>query len=192
MIYLIRHGETASNAARIIQTPDTPLSEVGIAQAERLGRRLATEGIRRILSSDLARASMTAAAIRSATGVSVELDPDLQERNYGEVRGKPYTEVAADILALDYEPPGGERWEDFHARVERAWTRIGACAAAGDGNLAVVTHGLVCYSLALRHLLLPDGSNAPLRWGNTSVTIIDAGRPWAVHLLNCTRHLNDG
>ena len=30
-IFLIRHGETAANAARIVQTPDTPLSERGIA-----------------------------------------------------------------------------------------------------------------------------------------------------------------
>ena len=190
MIYLIRHGETASNAARIVQTPETPLSEVGIAQAERLGRRLADAGITAILSSDLTRASMTAEAIRAVTGLPVELDPDLQERNYGDVRGLPYAEVGADILALDYDPPGGERWSEFHARVERGWRRI-ASRPTSDGHLAVVTHGLVCYSLALRHLQLPRGTEAPLRWGNTSVTIIDVQPPWAVRLLNCTAHLSD-
>jgi broad specificity phosphatase PhoE len=120
VLYLIRHGETASNAARVVQTPETPLNEVGIAQAERLARRLAAADITRIVSSDLTRAAMTAEAIRTVTGRPVELDPDLQERNYGDVRGLPYAEVAADILAPDYEPPGGESWSDFHARVERA------------------------------------------------------------------------
>jgi probable phosphoglycerate mutase len=190
MIYLIRHGETASNAARIVQTPETPLSEVGSAQAELLGRRLAGEGITRIVSSDLTRAAMTAEAIRAVTGVPIGLDPDLQERNYGDVRGLPYAEVAADILAPDYEPPGGERWAEFHIRVERAWSRIAPRAGDGNGNLAVVTHGLVCYSLARHHLQLPAGTEAPLRWGNTSVTIIDIQPPWPVRLLNCTAHLD--
>lgn len=190
MIYLIRHGETASNAARIVQTPETPLSEIGIAQAERLARRLADAGITRILSSDLARALMTAEAIRAVTRRPIELDPDLQERNYGDVRGLPYAEVGGDILAPDYEPPGGERWADFHARVERMWMRVAPLATAG--NLAIVTHGLVCYSLASRHLRLPDGTEAPIRWGNTSVTLIDVEPPWMVRLLNCTAHLRDG
>jgi probable phosphoglycerate mutase len=134
---------------------------------------------------------MTAEAIRGVTGIAVELEPDLQERNYGDVRGLPYADVAGDILEQSYEPPGGERWEDFHARVERAWTRVGACADGSNRHLAVVTHGLVCYSLALRHLKLPDGVDAPLRWGNTSVTIIDPRRPWTVHLLNCIAHLRE-
>lgn len=189
MIYLIRHGETASNAARIVQRPETPLSEVGILQAERLARRLAAAGITRILSSDLIRASMTAEAIRTVTGLPIELDAELQERNYGDVRGLPYAEVGADILAPDYDPPGGERWTDFHARVEHAWTRVAPLGRSG--NVAVVTHGLVCYSLALRHLQLPAGTQAPIRWGNTSVTTIDVEPPWIVRLLNCTAHLRD-
>jgi broad specificity phosphatase PhoE len=44
-ILLIRHGETDSNAARIVQTPDVPLSARGVAQAERLARRLAGAGV---------------------------------------------------------------------------------------------------------------------------------------------------
>jgi probable phosphoglycerate mutase len=192
VLYLIRHGETASNAARIVQTPETPLNEVGIAQAERLGRRLAAAKITRIVSSDLTRAAMTAEAIRTVTGLPIELDPDLQERNYGDVRGLPYAEVAADILAPDYEPPGGESWSDFHARVERAWSTITLHASDGDGHLAIVTHGLVCYSLARHHLQLPAATEAPLRWRNTSVTIIDIHPPWPVRLLNCTAHLDPG
>ena len=31
-ILLARHGETPSNAARVLQLPDTPLSERGLAQ----------------------------------------------------------------------------------------------------------------------------------------------------------------
>ncbi len=73
-IFLIRHGETLGNAARVVQRPDNPLSPRGVAQAERLARRLTHEGIARILSSDLARAAMTAEHLRRATGAPVAHD----------------------------------------------------------------------------------------------------------------------
>ena len=62
-ILLVRHGETALNAARVMQPPDTALSARGVAQAQALGRRLALRGgVGAILSSDLPRALDTAAA----------------------------------------------------------------------------------------------------------------------------------
>ena len=45
----------------------------------------------------------------------------------------------------------------FHARVADAWELVARVAAATDGNLAVVTHGLVCRALVDQHLALPDG-----------------------------------
>ena len=79
----------------------------------------------------------------------------------------------------------------FHARVDRAWARIQEVAAATDGHLAVVTHGLVCRSLAGRCLALPEGQGVPQRWENTSVTIVESRAPWRVELLNCCTHLAD-
>ncbi|HUI27014.1 MAG TPA: histidine phosphatase family protein, partial [Candidatus Kryptonia bacterium] len=180
----------ASNAARVVQTPETPLSDRGVIQAELLARRLATESVSDILSSDLPRALMTAERLQVATGAALRLDPRLQERNYGAIRGRAYADIGVDILAPDYEPPGGECWADFHARVDVVWIEITRAAARAVGGLAVVTHGLVCGSLASRHLRLPDGGSPPQRWGNTSLTIIDARPPWSVRLLNCTAHLD--
>lgn len=190
-ILLIRHGETASNAARIVQTADTPLSPHGLAQAERLAQRLAAVGIAGILCSDHPRAVMTAEPVQARTGVPLTLDPGLRERNYGALRGRPYSEVG-DIFAPDLEPPEGETWAVFHARVARVWPTVVAQAAATPGNLAVITHGLVLYSLGLHHLHLPPGADVPLRWGNTALTVVEAVPPFAVRLLNCTAHLDDG
>ena len=86
-IYLIRHGETAGNRDRIVQMPDTPLSERGLEQAERLGRRLADHDITRIVASDFARAAMTAGRIADAIGVAVEHDGDLHQSDSDEDRG---------------------------------------------------------------------------------------------------------
>lgn len=191
MIFLIRHGETVGNAARIVQLPDAPLSPRGVAQAERLARRLAAEGVARIVSSDLARAATTAHALQRATGALLGFEPLLHERNFGDIRGISYAELGFDMFEPGYAPPNGETWPVFHARVDRAWANVRALAAAGEGNLAVVTHGLVCRSLAARHLTLPAGTPAPERWENTSVTIVEHAAPWHVRLLNCVVHLAD-
>ena len=64
-------------------------------------------------------------------------------------------------------------------------------ARVTDGNLAVVTHGLVCHSLAQRQLHVPADVSAPLRWNNASLTVIEPPAPWKVRLLNCVVHLDD-
>ncbi|MFQ5415980.1 MAG: histidine phosphatase family protein [Myxococcota bacterium] len=188
-IFLIRHGETPGNAARIVQTPDTPLSERGIAQAERLARRLAAEGLGGILASDLERAKMTAERLQAACGVPVAHDPLLQERNFGAVRGTAYADLGFDLFAPDYVPPEGEGWPAFHERVTAAWRRIRDVAAATPGPLAVVTHGLVCFSLVQHHFEVAAGVEAPVRFGNTSLTVVEDVPPWTVTRLDCTAHL---
>ncbi len=190
-IWLIRHGETAGNANRIVQVPETPLSERGIEQAARLGSRLADAPFTRILSSDYSRAAMTAKRVAASTGRSIEAEPLLRERNFGDLRGRRYDDLEVDLFDADFHPPAGESWEEFHARVDSAWERIRTVAAQAAGDLAVVTHGLVCHSLSLRHLELA-GEDPPLGFANTSLTLVEASPPWRVQLLNCTAHLEAG
>ncbi len=190
-IYVVRHGETDLNAARIIQRPTTPLSARGRRQAEQLAVRLAPLGIAAVLTSDLARAVETAGAIVARSGAPLTVDPLLRERDFGDIRGTPYADLGLDPFALDYHPPNGESWDDFHRRVADAWALVQRTAAATAGNLAVVTHGLVCRDLAERHLVLPTGATAPGIWGNTALTEIEHTAPWTVRLLACTAHLDD-
>ncbi len=191
-LFLIRHGETDGNALRIVQRPDIPLSPRGVTQAERLARRLAREDVARIVSSDFARAVSTAEHLQRATGAPLSFEPLLQERNFGDLRGTPYAELGFDMFEPDYAPPNGETWPLFHARVDQAWARVQELAAATtSGSLAVVTHGLVCRSLAARRLILADGEAVPERWENTSLTIVDWPAPWRVRLLNSVAHLED-
>jgi probable phosphoglycerate mutase len=189
-IYLIRHGETALNANRTFQPPATPLSERGLDQARRLGARLASLGIAGILASDLARAAMTAEALKSATRAPLEFDAELHERNFGDLRGRPYESLGFDAYALGYTPPNGESWEMFHARVERAWPRILAVAARTPGPLAVVTHGLVCRAILSFHAPPAPGCAQATGFRNTSLSILE-GTPWRATLIDCVAHLDD-
>jgi broad specificity phosphatase PhoE len=188
-IFLVRHGETAFNAARILQTPEVPLSPRGEAQAAALGARLAGRGITLVLASDFARAVGTAERLCAATGAPLALDPLLQERSFGALRGTPWAALGFDPFAADYAPPEGETWAAFHARVELAWAKVRAAAERTPGSLAVVTHGLVCASLAMHHLRLPPGAEARRGFANTSLTEIEAAPPWTVAVLDCIAHL---
>ena len=72
-IILVRHGESESNVGKLMGGwTDTPLTELGLKQAEATARRLKTELRGQpciIVSSDLKRAMQTAKVIGSALGV---------------------------------------------------------------------------------------------------------------------------
>lgn len=191
-ILLLRHGETALNAARVMQPVDTPLSPRGEQQARAAARRLAARGgIGAILSSDLPRARLTADTIAAALALPVQISALLQERNFGDLRGRPYDTLGFDPLAMDAAPPGGESAADFAQRVQQAFDEMLQRHAALGADLLVVTHGLLIRTLlagALRH---SAERRAALHLGNTSLSIFDAAPPHALQLLNCTRHLDD-
>ena len=190
-IYLIRHGETEGNRDGVVQKADIGLSEHGIEQARRLAARLAGAGISDILASDLPRAAAAAAGLQQATRAALVVDPGLHERNLGDLRGTPYSELRVHPLSPDYQPPGGESWEVFHERVADVWLRVQQAAERAAGHLAVVTHGLVCRRVVQHHALHDPRAQELEHWSNTSLTILQGPEPWRVRLLNCTEHLQE-
>ena len=182
-ILLVRHGETAGNAARVVQRPEVPLNECGRRQAALLGERLRAHGFAHVLCSDLLRARMTAAALRAA---QIEHTPLLQERNFGDLRGLSYDALTEDPFAPHYVPPNGESVEAFHRRVAEAFALIAERRRGLSGPLVVVTHGLVCAAMVANHCA---GAQLPERFDNTSVTVLDPEAPFAARLVNCTQHL---
>jgi broad specificity phosphatase PhoE len=190
-IFLVRHGETDANVARIFQLPDATLSARGVAQAARLAARLAQAGVAAIACSDYARALATAEPIRVVTGAPLAVWPELRERNLGALRGRRHDELGdVDPFAPGYTPPGGESGEEFHARVARAWARVVELAAATAGNLVVVTHALVCRALVGEVLGLRAEAASAL-WRHTSLTVIAAAPPHGLELVDSIVHLDD-
>ena len=188
-ILLVRHGETDGNAARVLQRPEVPLNERGIHQAEQLAQRLFAHGFVHVVCSDLLRARMTAAPLAARSGLMIEESPLLQERNFGDLRGMPYAALPQDPFGPDVAPPNGEDWPTFHTRVADAFAFIVSRRCGLNGNLVVITHGLVCRAVVERHTAVPAGAVVPERFDNTGVTVLHEDAPHAVSLLNCTRHL---
>jgi broad specificity phosphatase PhoE len=184
---LVRHGQTALNAARIFQPADTPLSALGMAQAQAVAKRLAGQPVAAIVSSDLARAAQTAAAIGQACGLAVEHTPLLQERNFGELRGQPYDTLGFNAIDMAAAPAGGESMADVQARAQQAWHFLQARRAALAGPLVVVSHGAFLRAL-MQWLALP-GVHAKFQLDNTAVSELSQATPHLPMALNCTQHL---
>lgn len=188
-IILVRHGETALNASRVIQPPDTPLSARGAGQAQAVARRLEGLAPSAVLSSDLARALQTAQAIAATAALPLQTTGLLHERNFGDLRGRSYDSLGYDPIHDERAPPGGESMAEFRLRVDEAFARMLALRASLQGPLVVVSHGLVIRVLLERHLRLPEGTSPPERLANTSVTVFAQEPPWQASLVNCAAHL---
>ena len=76
MIYLIRHGEAA---ARWGSHPDPGLSDLGREQAAAVAETLTGLGIKRSLSSPMARCQETAHAFAARSGLDLVIEPNVTE-----------------------------------------------------------------------------------------------------------------
>lgn len=137
--YFLRHGQTAGNAQRIFQAVDTPLSELGLAQAAQAAERLAGDPIRSVVCSDARRAFDTAHAVATRLDMAALRFEGLRERNFGALIGTSSAE-------LDWacEPEGGETLPQF---VERKRAALEA-ALAHPAPVLIVAHGGSLFVLA--------------------------------------------
>jgi len=197
-LILIRHGESTWNRERRIQGQlDPPLSEQGHEQARRVAGRLARRQVQALYTSDLLRASQTAAPIAATLGMEARPMKELREIFLGEWEG-----VHADELGQRFpeawdawtrEPswdivPGGEGAPAFERRVVAALDRLFQDHSHGDA--IVVTHGGVI-QIALHQVLgRPSHGLFPFRISNGSVTIVERrnGR-MVIATVNDTSHL---
>lgn len=177
-LWLVRHGESAGNAARDIahrdglpriaidvRDVDVPLSPRGEKQADALGHwfRDLPEDERptQIWVSPYVRARETALRIRSAAGLELEprVDERLREKEFGILDGltrlgieAEHPELArqrASVGKFYHRPPGGESWCDVIARLRSA-TETLFREAEGE-RVLIVAHQVVV--LCMRYLL---------------------------------------
>lgn len=190
IIYLIRHGQTNGNRDRIIQTPDTALSELGHQQAQQLAQRFQNIPIANIICSDYLRTQQTAAPLRELTQTAFSLQPLLRERSFGDLRGMAYNDIDADFFAEGYAPPNGETHSQFVERVSIAWESVLASYQNTQGNLIVMTHGLVLRELIKQHLIVDDSISSLSDFQNTCVTEVDGTDKKTVLRLCDAEHLD--
>ncbi len=154
-IYLIRHGQTDSNKNKVLQLPNAELSEQGQQQAQLVAQAFADIAISKIICSDQIRAQQTAEPLAQLKQCQVVLEPKLQERNFGDLRGQAYAQLPSDIFNANFTPANGESQSNFAKRVALVWQTITEQYAHQQENCVVITHGLVLRQLITAHLTLP-------------------------------------
>lgn len=143
-----RHGQTVWNLQNRIQgQTDVDLDDTGRSQAAVAAALLAAEPIDLLVSSDLRRAGDTAGALAALTGLPVEVDNRLREREYGEWEGLTHEQIRARW------PEQFQRWkaggpvpecgvEDADEVAKRVGAALmDAVDRARDGTVVVVSHG---------------------------------------------------
>jgi probable phosphoglycerate mutase len=169
-IIAIRHGETAWNVDTRIQGHlDIPLNDTGLWQARQVARALAGEPLSAIYASDLQRAHTTARAIAEVTGAPLVPEPALRERSFGELEGRTFAEIEAELPEQarrwrqrdpHFAPEGGETLVQLRERIAATTHRL---AALHTGGLVVlVAHGGVLD--VLYRLATGQELQAPRTW----------------------------
>ncbi|MGH2995387.1 MAG: histidine phosphatase family protein [Gaiellaceae bacterium] len=146
VLLLARHGETDWTREKRWQGhADPPLNDRGREQALALAENLAGVRLDAICSSDLRRASETAAIVASERGLDVRLDPELRENDFGDWTGLTRDEVErrfpeGALLRKSGRKgwSGGESSEEMAGRIVRAVEAI--AASHPEEQVLVVTH----------------------------------------------------
>jgi broad specificity phosphatase PhoE len=154
-IYLARHGETKwSITGQHTGCTDIPLTARGERNALGLRERLKGTPFAKILTSPRSRARRTSEL--AGFGGQTEVDPDLQEWDYGQYEGRRTADIRQerpDWYLFRDGCPGGESVEAIGGRADRVVAHLRAI----DGNVLIFSHGHILRVLAARWLGLPAG-----------------------------------
>jgi len=160
-LILARHGETVWNIEKIYRgRADVNLDEMGIKQAELLGKCLRNWELEAIYSSPLRRAMDTANIVARYQKISVHIAEGLVDFDYGEWQSLPEQEAKMLYPTLHNEwhntphkvkMPGGESLEDVR---RRAIEVVNDVLAKYQGSVVLVSHRvvnkvLICFLLGL-------------------------------------------
>ena len=169
-IWLIRHGQTAwtLSGAHTGRT-DLPLTDAGRENAIAVGRWLAGRRFAVVLTSPLSRARETCRL--AGYGDVAQVDPNLQEWNYGDYEGRTTAEIRKETpdWSLWREGPlHGETVEQVGGRAEAVLAR----AAQVDGDVALFAHGHILRILTARWLGLPPDCGRMFALGTATVSTL--------------------
>ena len=196
ILTLVRHGETPANLESVWHgSIDTPLTERGKAQAERVASYLAERhsDVTALYSSPLQRAQRTAAAIGSALGLTNAILRDLTEFHLGSWEGSSYAELATTHKLWenmkrdpDFAPHGGESPNQVSTRFTGALRDL-ASRHRGE-RIVVVTHG-GALSIGLATLIDGDPSGWAGVMSNCAVSELVLEPEPELLIFNHTDHL---
>lgn len=178
-LYIVRHCQTAGNAAFKVQGAKTPgaLTERGRLQLAALKRFFSHEKIQAVYSSPLERAQLTA---RGLSTKKPAVRSELIEIDFGDLEGATHEETKAtqptlfdDIFDNPRKRfPSGESLQDVQDRLQPLVRRLQA--EKGNPTVVIVGHNILNRVLLATFLGLPLEHCRMFKLKNASVAEIDA------------------
>ena len=146
-IITIQHTQSVHHTNGMVGSwTDWELSESGVQQADRIGKRLKSElsGKEFVMySSDLLRAKQTAEIVGGYLGLKPDLRPELRERNLGRCCGKS-VQWLRENLEMQEKTIDDRMFSDAESRRDE-WNRLrpffDGIMAGNDDNIIIVSHG---------------------------------------------------
>lgn len=200
-LYLVRHGQTDhSRENAFCGALDAPLTADGHRMAAALAEHWGHLPLQAVYASNKRRAIDTASPIAARLGLTVQVDADLREIEYGAWEGLGEEQVLGDQPAAFkawqehpdlISPPGGENAVQIAARANAAIARIRAVHA--DGAVMVVSHKATIRILLCSLLGIPVGEfRRRIAQPVAAVNIVELKSTGALlHLLGETAYLPD-
>jgi probable phosphoglycerate mutase len=191
---LIRHAHTDAIGQWLAgRAPGVPLNPAGRAQAERLGRALASSRLAAIYASPLERTLETAQAIARHQPAPLHADAALLEIDFGAWTGRTFADLHLDPAWRAYNTrrstgviPDGEAAAAVQRRIVGA---IEALAARHAGStFAVVSHGDPIRYAVLHYAGAPLDAYDRFEISPASVSAVALGldRPRLLYVNNTT------
>jgi len=181
-LYLVRHGETVFNRRDLVQGwVDSPLTDLGVAQARRAAAELRRRPLVGAYSSTSERAVDTAEAIlEHHPHLDLRRRRGLKELHFGDLEALPNETFRESVAVEEFFPavlegrpigvPGGETGQAYRARVDAVFAEI-AQAHPGGGEVLVVSHGVT-----IATYLYVAGWTTPGGLPNASISVVTVTR----------------
>ncbi len=159
-LWLVRHGQRMDTnpewKPQVCHHTEVPLSPLGLAQAQALGKRLAGARIDHLFCSPYLRAVQTADAVAQHIRLPIKIEHGAMEwQDIGMFPNKPPLEsveqLAARFPVIDttYRSRVTPVWPEDH---DQALARMRCCVEAligeYDGSILIVGHGLTVVGMA--------------------------------------------
>jgi 2,3-bisphosphoglycerate-dependent phosphoglycerate mutase len=211
VVYFVRHGQSEGNIDGSFQSLESPLSQEGMMQSERIAERVSKLDFQALIVSPLARTRETAEYITKLTGRQPEYSDLFVERIkptnlYGKHKSeKDATEIWNEWQETLYTQgmrlEDGENFDDIIARTNKALDFLREHDA---DRILVVTHGWFLRSIVARVLLGSKITGEAFRnfqyriaMENAGITVVkhkmdwEGNWDWRLWIYNDHAHLAD-